>query len=54
LAGNSNSFENFFAATDFKNIKDDYRGKFAEILEKVLIAVSNFGILECFRMIIKI
>jgi hypothetical protein len=36
LAGNSNSEELIFAATNLKKkVKDDYSGKFAEISEKV-------------------
>jgi hypothetical protein len=34
--------EIIFAATNFKNIKDDYSGKSVKILEKVQSGVSYF------------
>ncbi len=33
--------ENIFSATNFKNIKDDYRGKITEISEKVQKGVCS-------------
>jgi hypothetical protein len=40
-AANSNFLENYFAAINFKNIKDDYSGKIAEILEKFFILIFH-------------
>jgi hypothetical protein len=41
--GNSNSVEIVFAAMNFKNIKDDYSEKFADILEKVQSGFTNIS-----------
>jgi hypothetical protein len=39
LAGNSNSYRKYFCRQEFQKIKDNYSGKFAEILEN---AKCNF------------
>jgi hypothetical protein len=43
-AGNINYFGKFFAAMNFKKIRDDYSGKLAKMLEKLQSGFSYFEI----------